>query len=823
MLVKPVPSFGAWEFILLRDIVCPHPAELPAAGWRPASPVPVAALPHPGGGVWTGELLEDSEFWYRGTLLCHGPGVLRCDGLATIAEVWVGDDCVLRSSNMFLSHDIALPATGRGPRTVHLCFRSTRSALRARTAGRARWRPRLANSQGLRTVRASLLGRMDGWCPTLPCVGPWRPITWLDAAPAAPPALSRVRLVPTLDADRGRVDAELRLVRDVPAGTPVRLAVGEHSGPLDRLADGAFAGTLSIPSPRRWWPHTHGTPHLYDANLHVGEAVLPLGRLGLRTIAAESGEDGHGFALSVNDVAVFSRGACWTSADLARMPWSEDALRPWLQAARDAGMNMLRVGGTMAYEPEGFFALCDEMGIMVWQDLMLANFDYPGHDPVFMGSLGTEIEQLLGRTAAHPCLAVLCGGSETMQQAAMLGLPEPAWHQGLYHTTIADIVRRHRPDLVYVENSPSGGALPFRVDAGVAHYYGVGAYLRPLDDARRAGVRFASECLAFANVPDSRFIERHLAGVAPTDPRWKAAVPRDPGASWDFEDVRDHYLRLLFGVDPVRLRGTDVARYLDLSRATGCLVMERVFAEWRRGGTGCAGGLVWQFQDVRPGAGWGVLDSDGGPKPVWHALRRAFRSRQLTITDEGLNGLDLHVVNEHPEPLDAIVRLVCLRDGEIRVRSAERAVSVPGRSTQRLGSQELLAEFFDINDCYGFGPRTHDVVSASLWRRRHDAAAELIAYDHQILAAMPPVRDLGLQARVVALDGVWTLHLTTRKFAQYCHLDLEDHDPDDDWFNLSPDVPRAIALRSRGDAPAPPAGLVSALNLEGSVRVALGS
>ena len=247
------------------------------------------------------------------------------------------------------------------------------------------------------------------------------------------------------------------------------------------------------------------------------------------------------------------------------------------------------------------------------------------------------------------------------------------------------------------------GDLPFSTDAGLTHYYGVGAYRRPLEDARRAEVGFASECLAFANVPDAATL-READLCDPTSPGWAATVPRDRGADWEFEQVRDHYLQDLFGLDPETLRRDDPDRYCALARAASAEVMEAVFAEWRRARSPTGGGLVWFFRDLAPGIGWGVVDAAGRPKSAWYALKRAFRPVQVTISDEGLNGLHLHVHNETAAPLSAVLRLV-FSDAEGRaVARGERAVAVAPRGSATWSSATLLGRFFDATGSYRFGP-----------------------------------------------------------------------------------------------------------------------
>jgi beta-mannosidase len=813
------PLSEAWQCARSAAGAAASPDGLHDLHWLPAAVPGTFAAALRAAGEWDGESaleLDHLDIWYRAQFAGGADEILHFEGLATLAEVWLNGEPLFASDNMFLPRRVSV-RTQRS-NELHICFRSLANGLAAQR-GRARWRPRLATPSSLRFVRTTLLGHMPGWCPTVHPVGPWRPI--LREQRTSGVGIEAIDLRTAVLDGEGRV--VIRAVLDLPAEVEAVIALDGHEAPLQRTAATVLEGALTVPDVALWWPHTHGTPALSPLTLRLDDMRCELGPVGFRDIAVQRDEDGNGFGIAVNGEPVFCRGACWTNPDIVALPGDVAAYRPVLTAMRDAGMNMVRVGGTMVYEADAFYALCDELGLLVWQDAMLANFDYPA-EAAFRASLAAELAHFLDRTQANPSLAVFCGGSEVLQQAAMLGLPAAKVDAALYHDIMPPIVAQHRPDIAYVANSPSGGPWPFQPDVGVTHYYGVGAYLRPLDDARRARVRFASECLALANVPEAPMVE--AMDVATTsDPRWKRGVPRDPGAGWDFEDVRDHYLARLFEVDPTQLRWADFARYLDLSRAVSCLLADAVFGEWRRAGSSCRGGLVWQCQDLAPGAGWGVVDSTGTPKPVWHALRRAFRPRQVILTDEGLNGLHVHVLNESATPINAVLRVVCLRDGRHPVREAMYKLTVQARSAVCYPTAVLLSEFFDITYSYKFGPRAHDVTVASLYDQEDDA---LIA-DAVHFPAGPnlPVQDLGLQARLERDGNGWTLAVTTQAFAEFLHIEDAAFVAEDNWLHVMPGRERRIRLRPSPHAAPPhgtagtlPQGEIRALNMDRIVRYA---
>ncbi|HDR9130929.1 TPA: glycoside hydrolase family 2 protein [Burkholderia vietnamiensis] len=817
-------AMPAWSMLATPAGAAPAPSDLPAGAAWIAAPVPgtVAQALAVAGRLDEAASLDERDHWYRVELRGHGARLLRFHGLATLAQAWLDDTPILHSDSMFVTHDVRVTLAGQ--HTLFVCFRALAPHLRtARAARRARWRTRLAEPATLRTVRTSLLGHMPGWFPHHVPTGPWRPVDVLDPADGTVPA--HCNLHARVDGDTGWLDAELTFAAPLPDAFAARLSCGEHHATLERAGADRLLATVAVPNVRLWWPHTHGEPVLYDIALHVGAERIVLGATGFRTIEQHAGDDGNGFGLRVNGTPVFARGACWSSAAPLALHADDATYACLLGLARDAGFNMIRVGGTMTYEADAFHAWCDRLGLMVWQDFMFANFDYALDDRAFADAVDAEADQFLARRRASPSLAVLCGGSEIAQQAAMSGLGPKQRAVELTAERLAARAAAWRPDVPYVSDSPDGGVLPFVPRERVSHYYGVGAYLRPLDDARRADVRFASECLAFANVPCDATLER-IGRPHPHEPRWKAAVPRDPGASWDFDDVRDHYLRTLYDVAPERLRREDPARYFELSRAVIADVMRETFSEWRRSGSRCAGALVWQFQDVMPGAGWGLLDAAHLPKSGWYALRQVLQPVQIVVVDEGLNGLDVHVINERAAPLTASVELVALRDGRTPVARCGGQVRLAAHDAVRLGSAELLGRFFDWTYAYRFGPCEHDTVVASL---RGDDGALLSQAFHFPSRTHPTVfarRDPGIEARVSRAGDAWHVDIDTRHVARHVQIDAPGFMPLDDWFHLAPGatarvalIPQPIGTPRIDDAP--PSVDIRAVNAARTVRAAL--
>jgi beta-mannosidase len=787
---------------------------------------------------------DDCEHWFRQDVEIDatqldatqlGRQLLLCfDGIATIADVLWNGKVIASSSNMFvpLSVDVSGVAIV-GPNTLEVRCRSLDAHLSELKVPRSRWKTRLVEDQKLRGVRTTLLGRIPSWTPPITIVGVWKSARLLILEPQVVTAIAVRR-----DLDSAGALRSLSVSVEFAAGQALaewsgQVSVGGVSARLSKLENTvkdpySLVATIPTNSLERWYPHTHGTPKRHQALISVAStdgqrAEIDLGQIGIRDIAINHGADDQGFAVHVNGLSVFCRGGSLMPLD------SQIETRDVLNTLCRAGINMVRVSGTMMPMSRKTLELCDELGILVWHDLPFANFDYPANEE-FLTEIIAETKSLVDQWTLSASLAIVCGGSEVEQQAAMMGIGAQSIATNPVLDALAATVAASRPDVTFVRSSPTGGHLPFSVDTGIAHYFGVGAYLRPMEDARLSGLRFAAECLAFSNVPsqflvDSLISEPYAAsGGGSGLELLKARVPRDRGATWDFQDVREWYSRLLFGISTEGLQQSDPDWYYTLARATSTELFARTFAEWRTSKSTCDGALVWFLNDLWAAAGWGVIDASGDPKSALHGMARSLSARAIVPIDEGLNGLDWWVFNDSPKMLSGRLYLDSWRGGRVLVSSGEIGVNVGPHSSLQVRSDAVFGVFTDPTYAYKFGEPGHDVISARLVC---DSDGQVIESEYVAnLASLERRTDLGLTATTRWTEpDTLEVSLTADRFARLVDIEIPGAQIWPNMVNVLPGRPCRVRAEFRPEfrpefrltSDTPPLGTLRALNGVGPI------
>jgi beta-mannosidase len=824
-----------------------------AAPQEPGAPMPAPAGPHwidapvPGtaagalarAGQWrpgTETDLDSEDWWFCTSFDADDPVepherlVLQIGGVATIWEASLNGLPIAAGTSMFETAEVDISKLVRQTNELVIACRSLAAELATPRRPRARWRTRLVADNGLRFHRTMLLGRLPGIAPGPAPVGPWRGVTVsrrrlvelcsLSATPSLRGADGLLQVAVTLQGigDANTVEAVTAELERDGAIFECDLDLAETEGTV------AAAGAIEVPDVARWWPHTHGEPALYRLRLRVrtarGQTPVDCGTAGFRELASGGTVEEDGMALAVNGTPVFARGAVWTPPDPIGLSPDPGLVEAQLEEMRDAGMNMVRIPGTGAYETTAFHDACDRLGILVWQDLLFANMDYPAGDPQLRQVIEREVRDVLASLHGRPSLAVVCGNSEVDQQVAMLGLDRELARGDLFGDLIPSLVGESRVDAVFVPSAPCGGDQPFRPGSGVGTYYGVGCYELGLEDARRADVRFAAECLAFSHVPG----EEALAEIAPGEPTgppgghplWKAGIPREHGADWDFEDIRDHYLARVFGIDAAAVRHVDRDRYLALSRVLTGEILAEVFGEWRRQRSSCSGALVLWWHDLLPGAGWGLVDHRGRPKAALKMLARVLAPVAVWTTDEHLNGVAVHIANDGPHPLDAQLRVATYRDRAQLVDQATVAIDLAPHEGIELGVEQIIGRFVDAAWAYRFSHPAQDLIVVSLERD-----GELLSQAMRHPAGWPlepePWNRLGATAAVApAGDGLYVLEVTAERLAYGVRVHAPGFRPSDDCFPVEPGGRRIVTLTPTDEA-TEPAVRLTAVNASGSL------
>ena len=733
-----------------------------------------------------GSLVSDAEpdlfdWWLLTEFRSPVPSVMIFPSVFGHANVWLDGVQAAVFDNAFRPWQIHFDGR-ESTRQIAFHFASLTTHL-IQSHGRSRWRTSLVSSQHLRSYRVSLAGRIPGWFNGTPLVGIRGPVT-------VEPIEETTKITMTTLVDHKR--AQLRVdVKTTASADELTVTIGgrKNIAPVSLDDDGQRSAELLLDCSDldRWLPHTHGEPVLHDIWITLDPHTTIQRRAGFKSVSFD--QDTGQF--SVNSMPFFCRGACWVALQAAEVE-SEFDLEERLLQVRDAGFNMLRVVGTSCYENDLFYDLCDRLGILVWQDLPFANMAYPDSDG-FADGVYRELQWQSTRLAWRACLAVICGNSDAEQQATLLGLHDEKRTQQLFTNTIHAWSRALFPSQTYIPSAPGFGPLPTHLSAGISSFFGVGAYRRSVDDRSVEQVRFASECLGFANVPDSSSMNELFGSIlpSPTGASWKSGTPRDNGVGWDFDDIRDHYTEQLFSVNALDLRIHDLPRYFELSRLASGVAMAAVFARWRATGSRCQGALIWMMHDIKPGAGWGLVDALGRPKPSYHLVRSVLRPVQVLVTDENFDGHNVHLINEQGVELSAVLTItLVLVDGRAGGKVV-RNVVLPPRSAQTLSVDGCFDRFQDTTWSYRFGPPAFRAVAADLLLSNGTSVQHVAAVG---CAGIETSADIQLTACLVDYSGSVRLQLESDRLLEWVRLESAGFECIDNYVHIIPGVSRQIEV-----------------------------
>ena len=781
--------------------------------------------------------LHDSDHWYCTSFdapsKADGSIIFQLDGLLTYADVYLNNELILQSYNAFYAHSIDVSNKIKAKNNLVICFKALTPTLNSRHA-RAKFSTRLINSRHLRFVRTPMLGYTPGFSAATKAVGPYRAIRLITQRKIQ----IKSNLVNTqlVGDSTGLVTINVQL-KTIPFIniTAYTIVFDEDNGeqikriPIDTSQD-AFGflhlnSEFELPNIDAYWPHTHGNPkrYLISIELTIDEQLthIKLGKFGFKRIARINPDS---FALSINGVALFLRGACWTPINATSLLVSATILRERLLLLRDAGLNMLRVPGNMLYESDDFYALCDELGILIFQDFAFANFDYPDTDAAFIASIQQEATTFLAKHGARPCLTVLAGNSEVAQQASMMGLDLTQLNNAIFDEYLPAIAAKFCPHIPYVNSSPSNhNGIPFHSGNGPSHYYGVGGYRRGFDDARLFKGAFAAECLAFSHVPEDQSLRTFYHGevIPPHHPLWKEGVPRDVGSGWDFSDITDFYVEQLFTINAAQLRVVDQHRYLNYCRAATAETVERTLSIFRANSAQGRAALVWNLHDFKQGAGWGYIDTLGQPKSAFYALARVSQPTTVLFVDEGLEGLAVYCAHDGAHPFNAKLSIsLVTEEGQLFEHQAQ-AIRLAAQSVTRFSVDLFLNRFVDSSYAYRFGPRAFTSCVAKLVAENGEVLAQKIYADASVTHAINS--HIGLKAVAISMgNGQYHLTVSAEQPAFYVVIDMPCFKLSDNYFHVLPGFNKTIILSTQ-DTQITPHGRVRALNTKTSSPVQSGN
>lgn len=622
--------------------------------------------------------LMDNDFCYETTfevteqMLACKALLLHFDGIDTLADIYVNEELTGCAYNMHRTWEynlLELSKVREGENRLRVVLHSPTKYIREENkkvyTGGA-----LECMEGFPHLRKAHCMFGWDWGPRLPDAGIFRDVAILGVESSR---LHSVYI--TQQHEQGRVTLDFDISLELFEGADTSRLRQEEQKIFITVTDpdgGCYTVSnlqgvegkeqdyrIVIDNPKLWWPNGYGDQPLYGVKVELKNAEGKEldaweRRIGLRTMTVNTDRDEWGscFAHEVNGVKIFAMGADYVPEDNLLGRVTKERTRKLLEDAVWANHNCIRIWGGGYYPDDFFFDICDELGLLVWQDFMYACASYELNDE-FEANITQETIDNVRRIRHHACLALWCGNNEmetqTLDKAWKPSVKQKYDYIKLYEYIIPRILKEEDPVTFYWPSSPSSGGNfdnPWDENRGDAHYWDVWHGEKPFTEYRKFRFRYLSE-FGFQSFPCSRTVE-----------------------SFTLEEDRNIFSRVMEMHQRNRAANGKILKYLSatylypkdfdsLLYASQLLQADAVrygVEHFRRNRGRCMGTVVWQLNDIWPVASWAGIDYYGRWKALHYAERKMFAPIFISCEEIGELSERPHCIAE-PAPIEISARL----------------------------------------------------------------------------------------------------------------------------------------------------------------------
>ena len=768
----------------------------------------------------------DKEDWVYETCFTLAADMMRkenmelvFEGLDTYADVYLNDECILKADNMFRCWSIPVRQYIREENNILKVYFHSPVKIDVPKWDALPYQYPASNDQsengGLFNKKISIFARKAGyhygwdWGPRLVTSGIWRPVyirAWSDLRIndvfIEQKEVGAGRAVIAghveLDADKD-MDGVLVTITDEATGR----VLGEWQADLKRGTNRVTVDFV-LHKPKLWWSNGLGEPFLYRfrTDIIAGGELLDskTERVGIRSLKVvhQPDKDGHTFYIELNGRPVFAKGANYIPSDnfLPRVT-PENYKRTILDAA-GVNMNMLRVWGGGIYENDVFYDLCDEHGIMIWQDFMFACSMYPA-EGALLDNIHQEAVDNVKRLRNHACIALWCGNNEC--QDAWLGwgwkceierqnkeYADKIWAQyrQQYHVTLPGVVREYAPGTFYWPSSPFAfeGEMSGTTD-GDRHYWSVWHGKAPISDYDSEKSRFFSE-YGFQSFPEFESVKRYAPYPEDWDIRSEVMMSHQRGGDHANGLIETYLLNEY-------KKPRDFRAFLYMNHVLQGDAIKTAIESHRRQMPYNMGTLFWQHNDCWPVASWASRDYYGRWKAQHYYTRKVYDDILISPVVEG-DDLKVYAVSDRLENTSGQLQLqVCQFDGTV-VHHWGKSVGISGNDSRVCFSAPLakLLEGADRGTVYVRVDYTDK--SGRVYHNNY-------CLDKQKNMNYPKV---DLQTEVRSIEGGYEVTVSTDKFARAVCLSVADNESvySDNYFDVQPKSSVQVQVRTRLSAEA---------------------